>query len=201
MYLRTPRLDRPATASRSSPTAGEIRPTITGPTPARSTWAAPRCSRATSRPGAPDGARRADRGRAHLGLPARLDRQPAVRDPRRREDELAGARPCRRSGRPSKRTSCFPTARTCRGTPAAGAPGRDPRADLRARRGGDALLRHRRHRRRGGARARGGPGSGHGRRSSSTAASSRSQVGDGPAINLTGWARAGLRGPPQRPSS
>ena len=72
---------------------------------------------------------------ARLGLPARLDRQPAVRDRRRARSSRSST--WRRSGLTSKATSSSRTAPTSpsshRGQPGAG-------ADLRARGGGDALL-------------------------------------------------------------
>ena len=97
----------------------------------------PRRLRSKDFPGGPDGT--AASRPARLALPARLDRQPAVRDPRRDARRARGARPRRRSARRSSTRRCSRTARTRRSGPSS-APGRDPRADLRARRGGDALL-------------------------------------------------------------
>ena len=86
----------------------------------------------------------AERRRARVGVPARLDRQPAVRDRRRRRARRP--RPGRdRAGDRRPRAVPEPHQRLLPGDrrqPGAG-------ADLRARRGGDALLRHRRQRRRG----------------------------------------------------
>ena len=108
----------------------------------------------------------------------------------------AGDRPAR-----SKTTRGSPTARTCPGTPSSrrraerGSTHPHPRADLRARRGGDAVLGHRRQRRRGRAllprsqrrRGRRDRDARDGR--CSTAASSRSRWGRICSVNLTGWAR------------
>ena len=88
--------------------AGEIRPTITGPTTCRVDMgrAAPDARR-TIPDGPPDGTRRGRR----LPLPARRDRQPAVRDPRRRTPTRST---CRRSARRSSTRRSSPTAPTCR---------------------------------------------------------------------------------------
>ena len=119
----------------------------------------------TSR-GGPDGAGEVGRGGR---LPARPDRQPAVRDPRRRPRRLARWT-CPRSARRSSATRSSPTAPTSRS--GARPARRDPGADLRARRGGDAVVGHRRVRRRRRVRAAGRRVAGH--RACSTAASSRS---------------------------
>ncbi len=70
--------------------------------------------------GLPRGARRragrGDVGRSRVGVPPRLDRQPAVRDPRGHARTSWRHSICRRSARRSKPTRCSRTARTCRGT-------------------------------------------------------------------------------------
>ena len=86
----------------------------------------------------------AGRRRARVGLPARLDRQPAVRDRRRRTSSRTST--WRRSAPRSKATSCSPTGPT---SPSSRSTAAGSGADLRARGGGDALLGHRRERRRG----------------------------------------------------
>ena len=124
-----PRLDRQADAFSIQTAAGEIRPTITGPTTectvdmGRRATAAPTTTRRRRR----RRPRRADRGRARLALSARL--RSATRSARSRStDERRWRRStCRRSARRSSATSCSRTARTCRGSPA-----RDPTA-IRAR--------------------------------------------------------------------
>ena len=72
--------------------AGEIRPDDHRPRRAASTWAMRRSAPATSPPGRPTASPSAlddvAAERRLSGLPARLDRQPAVRDPRRDPDEL-----------------------------------------------------------------------------------------------------------------
>ena len=131
--------------------AGEIRPTITSPTTCTVDMGrahlhvAELSGRTAGRTGRTRG-RRAD-----LPLPARRDRQPAVRDPRRGPRR---ARPATRSARRSRTPPIFPN-RTNVSFWHETRARRDPRADLRARRGGDALQRHRRVRRGGGARAPG----------------------------------------------
>ncbi len=60
--------------------AGPIRPTITGPTRAASTWVAPRSPRRTTRRERADGRGTVSAGGTRVRVPARLDRQPAVRD-------------------------------------------------------------------------------------------------------------------------
>ena len=135
--------------------------------PAASTWAA-RSSRRRHFPGGPpDGQGELSRRRGYA-LPARHDRQPAVRDPRRGPRRRST---CRRSARRSRTPPIFPN-RTNVSFWTRARPRRHPRADLRARRGGDAVLGHRRVGRRRRPRARGAAT----RRSpsSSTAASSRS---------------------------
>ena len=148
----------PGRSRRRSPRSG----------PARWRWAGhrptPRTSpRAGGRPG------HAGRRRPRVGLPARLDRQPAVRDRRRRG--ARGPRPGGDRARRSKRDEQFPNRTNVSFLEIDGS--RVQGADLRARGGGDAFLGDRRLRRRGdrlparGRRARS--------RSSSTAASSRSR--------------------------
>ena len=146
--------------------AGEIRPTILGPTTCRVDM-----GRARLRSEQLPRRRRDGTGEvAGCALPARRDRQPAVRDPRRGRERARGARPAR--DRPGDRARpAFPNRTNVSFWCATGA-GHDPRPDLRARRGGDAVVGHRRVRRRGRLRAA--------RRrlardrASSTAASSRS---------------------------
>ena len=112
--------------------------------PAAWTWAARGCV---------DGSPRAADGRhvevGGLALPARARRQPPVRDPRRRPERAGGARPAA-IGPASSTTRCSRTAPTCRLV--ASWAGTHPRADLRARGGGDAGLGHRGLRRGGRAR-------------------------------------------------
>ena len=106
--------------------------------------AAPRPPRRTSPPAAEDGRGTLEAGGRELGVPARLDRQPAVRDRRRRASSTSST--WARSGPGSKATSSSRTAPTSPSCAIDGEPGAG--ADLRARGGGDALLRHRRQRRR-----------------------------------------------------
>ena len=107
----------------------------------------PRLAALQGLPGRP--ARRPRRGRAggRAALPARLDRQPAVRDPRRRPRRARARSTSRRSGPEIEHAPLFPN-RTNTSFWTEVAPGHDPRADLRARRGGDAVVRHGRLRRR-----------------------------------------------------
>ena len=113
-----PRLDRPRRPSRSRPPPGTIRPTITGTDAAASTWAARGCARKDFPAGPRDGTRRrCEAAGPRVALPARLDRQPAVRDPRRRRRRARRARPAGARAARSSTTSCSPTARTSRGTP------------------------------------------------------------------------------------
>ena len=94
--------------------------------------------------------RHADRGGARVALPARLDRQPAVRD--RGGRGARGARPGRDRPRDrAQRAVSEPHQRLVHSDRGLGGQG----ADLRARGGGDALLRDRRERRGGGGRSRG----------------------------------------------
>ena len=125
--------------------AGPITPTITG----ELTCSVEMGRASTDLEGLPLRRRRTARGTLSAGgreweLPARLDRQPAVRDRRRRG--ARGARPRRdRPGDRRPRAVPEPHQRLLprdRRQPGAG-------ADLRARGGGDALLGHRRQRRRG----------------------------------------------------
>ena len=103
------------------------------------------CARRTSRRAAPT-ARGEVAGHA---LPARLDRQPAVRDPRRRTRRRSRRSTWRRSARRSSATPLFPNRTNVSFWCASSRPDAHPRADLRARRGGDDVLGHRRVRRRG----------------------------------------------------
>ena len=88
--------------------AGEIRPTITGPTTCRVDMGRARLTSKDFPAGRP---RRPRRGR-RLPLPARLDRQPAVRDPRRRPRDARGARPARDRPGDRARRRCSRTAPT-----------------------------------------------------------------------------------------
>ena len=123
--------------------AGPITPTITS----ERTCSVDMGRASTTLEGLPLGrrgrARDAERRRPRVGVPARLDRQPAVRDRGRRG--ARGARPGRdRPGDRRPRAVPQPHQRLLppgRRQPGAG-------ADLRARGGGDALLGHRRERRR-----------------------------------------------------
>ena len=127
--------------------------------------------------------RAARRRRAPLALPARLDRQPPVRDPRRRPRRSWTRSTSPRSGRRSKAHALFPNRTNVSWyTPLEhGPPGAHPGADLRARRGGDAVVGHRCDRRRGRPRAARQTRSTQRRarvtRACSTAASSRSRWG------------------------
>ena len=102
--------------------AGEIRPTDhLGHAPARSTWGGRGCAARTTRPATPDGARRADRRRAHAG--AFSTSRSATRSARSGsadERELERARPRRRSVPRSSTTSCSRTGRTSPGSPRPG---------------------------------------------------------------------------------
>ena len=89
--------------------AGRIRPTITGPdTCTRRHGHARASARADFPAGPPDGRGRAQRRRARVALSARLDRQPAVRDPRRLAQELAALDLGRDRAARSKPTPSFP---------------------------------------------------------------------------------------------
>ena len=134
--------------------AGKIRPQITGPDTCRVDMGRasldlgrlPRRGRGRPRDGR--------LGRARTTLSARLDRKPAMCHPRLRPASSWPRSTCRRSARRSKRDIRFPN-RTNVSWYTELEPGRarqDPRADLRARGGGDALLGHRRDR--GGGRPR-----------------------------------------------
>ena len=93
--------------------AGEIRPTITGPTTCRVDMGRA-ALRSKDFPGGGTG--RHGRGR-RPSLPARVDRQPAVRDPDRRPRRARGARPRRASARRSSTTRASPTAPTSPSSP------------------------------------------------------------------------------------
>ena len=79
-----PRLDRRRRPSRSRPSPARSRRRSPASGPARSTWAGPRPPPRTFPPAATDGRGTARRRRPRVGVPARLDRQPAVRDRGRR---------------------------------------------------------------------------------------------------------------------
>ena len=110
---------------------------------ARWTWAARSLQlEATSRAAREDGAGTLESARPRVRVPVRADRQPAVRD-RGRADELEAARPAALRARRSSSHELFPN-RTNVSFWRARTPTRDPRAHLRARRGGDDVVRHRR---------------------------------------------------------
>ena len=96
-----------------STVAGPIRPTITG----ELTCSVDMGKASTTSKDFPSGGRRRPRhgplGGARLGVPARLDRQPAVRD-RRRRRRARGPRPGPRSARRSKPPTSSRTAPTSR---------------------------------------------------------------------------------------
>ena len=92
--------------------AGEIRPRIDGPRPARWTWAARGCAPRRLPAGRRRRHRHAQLGRARVRLPVRVGRQPAVLD--RGRGRPRGARPPALRRRRSSATSCSRTARTCR---------------------------------------------------------------------------------------
>ena len=139
-----PRLDRPRQFSIHT-AAGEIRPTITGPDTCRVDMG--RASlRSEDFPGGPaDGRGEVARRRARRG--ASGTSRSATRNARSTSTRVRGARRrsiSPRSARRSKRTRTSRTARTCRGTRVSGSrrtADPHPRADLRARRGGDARPR------------------------------------------------------------
>ena len=95
--------------------------------------------------GGEDGRGEVEAGGSDVGLPARLDRQPAVRD--RSRGRARDPRPAEDRARRSRTAALFPNRTNVSFFRVDGAPG--PGADLRARRGGDALLGHRRLRCRG----------------------------------------------------
>ena len=135
-------LDRPGRFAVET-LAGEIRPTILSPTTARIAMGRARL-RSKDFPGGPGGRHGHDR---RPRLPARVDRQPAVRDPRRRAGRARRARS--RRARPGDRArSALPQPHQRVVLVRDGA-GRHPRPDLRARRRGDAVVGHRGLRRRG----------------------------------------------------
>ena len=129
--------------------AGPIRPTIVSERECTLEMGRARTRSADFPIGPADGRGELEAAGRELELPARLDRQPAVRDRGRGRARIA------RSGhdraRRSSDTRCSRTAPT---SPSCGWRGaasqRVAGADLRARRGGDALLGHRRVRRRRG---------------------------------------------------
>ena len=108
--------------------------------PAGSTWAARGCARTL-----PGGGPTAP-ARSPAALPARRSRQPAVRDPRRRRSRSSSALDLPAIGPAIEHDPQFPN-RTNVSFWCADRRGGDPRADLRARRGGDAVVGHRRVRR------------------------------------------------------
>ena len=124
---------------------GTIRPTITGP----DTCSVDMGTAALQLEGLSRPADRTARGQVRsawraLVLPARLDRQSPVRDPRRHARMSSRARSPVDRARDRRQRRCFPTARTSPGTPSCRSARPNPRTHLRAGRGGDALLRHRR---------------------------------------------------------
>ena len=140
------------TSSRSRPPRARSGRRSPPTAPAASRWAARGCSSPDFPSGGDDGRGTRDRRRPRVRVPAREHRQPAVRD--RGRGRARGARPRRASARRSSAASCSRTARTCRSSDVESERPR-ARADLRARGGGDAVVRHRRlRRRRGGGAAR-----------------------------------------------
>ena len=128
--------------------AGEIRPTILGPTTCRVDMGRARLRSDAFPSGGPDGTGEVAGRRfqhVHVGNP-----QCAIRDRGRRRARRA--RPAR--DRPGDRARPAVPAAHERLVLVPGRRGRDPRPDLRARRGGDAVVRHRRVR--GGGRVRAG---------------------------------------------
>ena len=97
--------------------AGEIRPTITGPTTCRVDMGRAKLTSKDYPGGAEDGSGEIGTPGRLWALPARLDRQPAVRDARRLGRGAGGARPAGARAVRSSAASCSPTARTSRGTP------------------------------------------------------------------------------------
>ena len=187
--------------------AGTIRPPITGPDtlPRRHGPREPQLARTspagrpTARPSCASTRPPATRRRRRVELPARLDRQPAVRDPRRATPPSSRRSTSARSGRRSKPTREFPNRTNVSwyaelGARAARA---HPRAHLRARRGGDAVLGHRRDRRRGRlpaspARPSARPDRRRSRRASIVVLDGGElevEVGEDLRVHLTGWAR------------
>ena len=121
--------------------AGEIRPTILGPDTCRVDMGRARLRSEHFPGGGEDGIGEV----AGFALPARRDRQPAVRDPDRRRRGARGARPVRdRPADRARRAVPQPHERVVLVPDRAR---RDPRAHLRARRRRDAVVGHRRVRR------------------------------------------------------
>ena len=109
--------------------AGEIRPTITGPATCRVDMGRASLTSKDYPGGPPDGTGTVD----GLRVPARLDRQPAVRDPDRRPRRARAPRPA--GDRPGHRArAAVPQPHQHLVLDRAGA-GRHPRPHLRARRG------------------------------------------------------------------
>ena len=174
---------------------GRIRPTITGPTRARWTWGSRAWPPLTSRPGPPDGRGQLERQTATSGASATS--RSATRNAR---SGSAPRRSCRRStsaasDRRSATTPASRTAPTCPGTwswqvrqvrPGGSHSG----PDLRARGGGDAVLRDRGQRRR--RRLRRGSAAAAGTATvvvSLDGGELRVEVGEDLQVTLTGWAR------------
>ena len=89
--------------------AGKIRPTITGPDTCRVDMGQASLTRRTSPAGRPTGAGSCRSAARHAGaLPARVDRQPAVRDPRRPTEAALDALDLPAIGPPIEGTSSFP---------------------------------------------------------------------------------------------
>ena len=108
LYLRRARLDRRSDTFSIQTAAGEIRPTIIGPDdlPRRH---GPRAAALDGLPRRPAGRHRRARGRRpDVALPARLDRQPAVRDPRRRPRRARRRSTCAAIGPAIEHAPLFP---------------------------------------------------------------------------------------------
>ena len=94
--------------------AGEIRPTITGETTCRVDMGRARLRSKDFPDGPRDGLGTVEAGGRALALPARLDRQPAVRDPRREPRRSSRRSTWPRSARGSSTTPLFPNRTNCR---------------------------------------------------------------------------------------
>ena len=164
--------------------AGPIRPTILSETTCRVDMGA---ARVVGTGEVPARAFQHDRGR-----------QPAVRDPRRRPSRSSSALDLPAIGPPIEHDPRFPNRTNVSFWCETGA-ARDPRADLRARGGGDAVVRHGRLRRGGRVRAA------RAARSPVTVRLDGGEltvgVADDLRIDLTGWAIPVYRGELLEPSS
>ena len=135
-----------------STAAGEVRPRITGAATCTVDMGRARLHAPDFPSGGADGTGIAHGRRARAGVPVRVDR--ATRSARSRWGRTWSSWTSPGSARRSRATSCFPTAPTSRSGGSEG-DGRHQGADLRARGGGDHVLRHGRDRRRGGGGAAG----------------------------------------------